>query len=97
MSRELNDDDIAKLRMILSSSAWNDVMKPAMAGRIQVLVAMLVLPLEERGDKPMTDDSIRGGIREIQWCMNKFEQVVQQYDHNQRIDQRDAEMAAASP
>jgi len=95
--RELTEEDIEKLRMLLRSSAWNDVMKPALLGRYQVLAAQLVLDPNERGEKGLDDATIRGGIKQIQWLLTKFDQVVEEFDHNRRVDERDAALAAASP
>ena len=93
--REVTSDDIEKLRNLLRSSAWNDVVLPALEGRKLVKMAQLVLDPDER--KGQKDETIRGGIQELQWVMTRFEQVVREFDHNQRIDDRDAELAKASP
>ena len=92
--RNLEDDDIAKLRMLLGTSAWQEVLKPILMGRLEVLKEMLVLPQSERGEKGSDDSSLRGGIKELRWVLTKPEQIVAQYDHTQRLDERDKEPAS---
>lgn len=95
--RELNEDDIEKLRGLLRSSAWNDVMKPALVGRLQVLMGLLVLDPSARGEKGLSDETIRGSIKQVNWTLSRFEQAVEEFDHNRRLDTRDAELATSSP
>ena len=91
-TRELNSDDIEKLRSLLRTSAWNDIVKAAVQARRDVMVDQLIFP-SRRGDKPLSDDELRGRIAEDDWLMLRFEQAVQEFDHNQRIE----EQVAASP
>ena len=95
--REITEEDIEKLRMLLRSSAWNDVMKPALIARRQVLAGLLVLDMNERGEKALDDSTLRGGIKQLDWILTRFEQSVEEFDHNKRVDERNAQLAAASP
>jgi hypothetical protein len=93
-TRELNSDDIEKLRNLLRSSAWNEVMKPALQARREVMANQLIYPAR-RSEGGANDDELRGRIAEDDWVLTRFEQAVGEFDHNRQLDERDAEAAAS--
>lgn len=85
--RGIEPEDIEKLKHLLMSSGWNDVVKPAILGRkLQAIQELLVEP-EARTTKA-TDSGIREGVKQLDWVMNRFDQVVKEYDLNQLNDER---------
>lgn len=85
--RSITPEDIEKLKLLLRTSAWNDVMKPALLGRKLQLLDMLMKEPEQR-DGAMSDAAIRGGLKQLDWMMSRFDQVVQEYDANLLNDER---------
>jgi FixJ family two-component response regulator len=92
--REITSDDIDKLRMMLRSSAWSEVVVPTWQARKEILTTLLLQQLSERSDKSMTDDVIRGCIKQLDWDLGTFEKTVGIFDHNQRNEERHAELAS---
>ena len=90
----LEEQDVEKLRQLLRSSAWNDVMKAAILGQVHTYRLMLELEPSERGDKPMSDETLRGVIKGLKWVLTRFEQEVQVYDSNRL---REEQLVASSP
>jgi hypothetical protein len=85
----LNEEQIAKIRLMLQSSAWNDVMKPAIATRANAAIKALILtPAERTGEfKDMDDSAIRAQIREAEWLLTAFVNEIAVFDHNRRVDE----------
>jgi hypothetical protein len=85
----LNEEQIAKIRLMLQSSAWNDVMKPAIATRANAAIKALILtPSERTGEfKGMDDSAIRAQIREAEWLLTAFVNEIAVFDHNRRVDE----------
>jgi hypothetical protein len=85
----LNEDQIGKIRGLLQSSAWNDVMKPAIAQRANAAIKALILtPAERSGEyKDMDDAAIRAQIREAEWLLAVFVNEVAVFDHNRRVEE----------
>jgi hypothetical protein len=85
----LNEDQVGKIRGLLQSSAWNDVMKPAIAQRANAAIKALILtPAERSGEyKDMDDAAIRAQIREAEWLLAVFVNEVAVFDHNRRVEE----------
>jgi hypothetical protein len=85
----LNEDQVQKVRLLLQSSAWNDVVKPAIASRANAAIKALILtPAERTGEhKEMDDAAIRAQIREAEWLLTAFVNEVAVFDHNRRMDE----------
>jgi hypothetical protein len=85
----LNETQIAQIRGMLQSSAWNDVMKPVIATRANAAIKALILtPAERTGEyKDMDDSAIRAQIREAEWLLAVFANEVAVFDHNRRLDE----------
>ena len=85
----LNETQIAQIRGMLQSSAWNDVVKPVIATRANAAIKALILtPAERTGEfKEMDDSAIRAQIREAEWLLAVFVNEVAVFDHNRRMDE----------
>ena len=85
----LNEDQVQKVRLLLQSSGWNDVVKPAIAQRANAAIKNLILtPAERTGEfKEMDDSAIRAQIREAEWLLAVFVNEVAVFDHNRRLDE----------
>jgi len=85
----LNEEQVGKVRLLLQSSGWNDVMKPAIATRANAAIKALILtPAERTGEyKEMDDAAIRAQIREAEWLLAVFVNEVSVFDHNRRVDE----------
>ena len=87
----LTSEQVEQVRTILSSSAWNDVMKPVLMNRAHTALKALVLDSAEReGDyKGMEDTAIKARIRECEWMLSAWVNEVAVHDHNRRRDELD--------
>jgi hypothetical protein len=85
----LNEEQVGKIRGLLQSSAWNDVVKPVIATRANAAIKALILtPAERTGEfKEMDDSAIRAQIREAEWLLAVFVNEVAVFDHNRRVDE----------
>ena len=85
----LNEEQVGKIRVLLQSSAWNDVMKPVIATRANAAIKALILtPAERTGEyKDMDDSAIRAQVREAEWLLAVFVNEVAVFDHNRRVDE----------
>lgn len=95
----IDSDQADKLRLALSSSGWNDVIKPVIAARAHEAIKMLCLAPSERSGqfKDLDDSSLRGIIREGEWMLNVWENELKVYDHNRRLDELDRQGATTAP
>ena len=91
----LNDDQIQKVRGMMQSSGWNEVLKPLVLVRGRELSkTALVMPGQRSEPYKSMDDRdamnhIRGRIEEIEWLMSFFENEINVYDYNRRRDELD--------
>ena len=85
----LNEDQVQKVRLLLQSSGWNDVIKPLLALRANTAIKALILsPAERDGEfKSMDDAAIRARVREVEWMLTVFPNEVVVYDQNRRLDE----------
>jgi hypothetical protein len=97
----MNDEQIGKVRILLMSTGWNDVVKPSLALRANSAIKALILsPAEREGEfKDMDDAAIRARIREAEWMLTAFVNEVAVADHNRRMDelQRQADPDGSEP
>lgn len=94
--RKLDAEDIEKLRYLLRSAAWQEVVRPVLLARKAILMQTLLLDREERADKS-DDQKVKGRIQEIDWIVTRFEQAVDEFDHNSAVDERQRQLASVSP
>ena len=87
----LDATQVEKLRVLLATSGWNDVMKPVLLQRAHTALEALVLDFSEReGEfKGMEDQVIRARIREAKWMLSCWANEVLVHDHNRRLDELD--------
>lgn len=87
----LTEEQVDKVRLVLASAGWNDVMKPAYAQRAHEAVKTLVLNKEERAGqfKDLGDDQLRAIIRECEWMLSVWDNEVKVSNHNRTLDELD--------
>lgn len=95
----LNEDQINKIRLLVASSGWNDVMKPAIAKRAhEALKALVLSPAERRGEyQGVQDEDIRARIRECEWMLVVWSNELTAYDQNRRLDELERQQDGANP
>lgn len=91
----LNEEQIQKVRLVLASSGWNDVMKPAIENRGRLALRALALSRSERAvefkgtDMDTDDDILRAMIRDATWMTSVWTNEVSVFEHNRRLDELD--------
>ena len=91
----INDEQAQKLKLVLSTSGWNDVMKPTIENRGRQAVKALTLTRSERAaqlkgtDYDTEDDVLRAMIRDCGWMIELWQRELYAWDHNQRLDELD--------
>lgn len=95
----LDEEQIGKIKLLLASSGWNDVMKPVIAKRAHDAIKALVLnPAERKGEYQGVDDTeIRARIRESEWMLMVWPNEVSVYEHNRRLEEIETQNGAANP
>jgi hypothetical protein len=95
----LNEEQIGKVRFLLMSSGWNEVVKPAVAKRANTAIKALILsPAERSGEfKEMDDSAIRAQIREAEWMLTAFDNEIAVFDHNRRLDELQRQQNPEAP
>lgn len=85
----LNEEQIGKVRQLLSSSAWNDVVRPVIANRAnEALKALRLEPAERKGEYEGVDDvTIRARIREAEFMLGVWTNEISVYEHNRRLEE----------
>lgn len=88
----LNEEQIQKVRLTLSSSGWIDVIVPAVLNRGKQALDALTLSEGERqkagGEFKDTDDMLlRAIIRDCQWVVAAFQNEVKIFDYNKRQEE----------
>ena len=85
----LNEEQIDKLKHLLSSSGWNDVLKPAIAKRGKDAINALCLsPAERKGEYEGVDDAVlRARIQECEWLLAGPVNEVAAFNHNRQLDE----------
>lgn len=82
----LDEQDIGKLRQMLGSSAWRDVMQPRIENRLREKIKTLTLHRAERSGQE-SGTALRGAIEELQWMLLCWQNEVTVFDHNRRVDE----------
>jgi hypothetical protein len=91
----LNEEQIDKIRLVLQSTGWNDVMRPALENRGRGALKALALSRSERaeqfkgGDLDTDDDILRAIIRDCEWMVSVWSNEVSVFDYNRRRDELD--------
>lgn len=93
----LNNEQIQKIRLVLASSGWREVMLPALANRGHQAVKALCLSRSERAvdfkgtDFDTEDEILRAMIRDCSWMSSVWSNEVEVADYNRRRDELDAD------
>ena len=95
----LASEQVDKIRLLLASSGWNDVMKPVIAKRAHDALKALVLhPAERKGEyEGIDDNTIRVKIQECEWMLSAWTNELLVYDHNRRLDELERQQDGANP
>ena len=89
----LNSEQIEKVRGLLQSSGWREVVKPVLDQRaLNIQKIFRLLPSERSEPYKNQDDMtvmnlLRGRLEEIEWFAAAFANEVSVYDMNQRQDE----------
>jgi hypothetical protein len=88
----INEDQYQKLRLTLSTSGWNDVIKPAYEARGRMALKALVLSASERAKAGgefanVEDGDLRAIIRECEWMTAVWQNELNVFEMNRRGDE----------
>jgi hypothetical protein len=88
----ISPEEYDKVKILLASSGWNDVMRPAIAKRGQNAVRALVLHSSERKgeEASVSDDVLRARIQECEWMLAVWSNEVVAFEQNRRLDELDS-------
>lgn len=82
----LDGPDIAKIRLVLTSAGWNDVMRREILKRGNIAVKLLCLSPSERVGKE-SDEMLRATIRECEWMVSVWNNEIIAAEHNARLNE----------
>lgn len=88
----LTEEQAQKVRLVLSTSGWKDVMEPAYKRRsFEALKALALSPSEREKSggefKNMDDASLRAIIRECEWMTFVWQNELNVHEMNRRRDE----------
>jgi hypothetical protein len=85
----LDSEQVDKIRLVLASQGWNDVIQPAIVIRGKEAVKALCKSISERDGsfKGVSDDVLRATIRECEWMLSHWQSEVLAFEHNRRLDE----------
>jgi hypothetical protein len=85
----LEAEEIQKIRLVLSSSGWNDVIYPAIIDRGKGAVKALCKPASERDGpfKGMDDGTLRAMINQCEWMVSHWQNEILAFEHNRRLEE----------
>ena len=91
----LSEEDVLKVKQMMQSSGWREVVIPALRRRGAEWMKESVRLPSERG-KPYTDlddaiagPHIRGRIAELEYLLVSFQNELMVYEHNRSLDELD--------
>ena len=102
----LNDEQVQKVRQVLVTGGWREVMRPAIENRGRQAVRALTLSPTERAaefkgsDFDTEDNVLRAIIRDCTWLAMCWDNEILVHDHNRQADELDRqnqETTAANP
>lgn len=100
----LSEEELQKVRVVLSTSGWNDVMRPKILSRGNSALKALALSRAERAaewkgsDFDTDDDVLRAIIRDCTWMIGVWTNELAVAEHNRRLDELDSQAdGAANP
>jgi hypothetical protein len=85
----LGPDAIEKVKTLLASAGWNEVVKVSLAQYANSAIkALILMPSERVGEfKEMSDGEIRERIRAAEWLLSAFANEVAVAEFNRRLDE----------
>jgi len=85
----LNSEQIDKLKLLLLTSGWNDVILPVIQNRARQALEALRLDPEERAGqwKGKSDQSIRDRLTEIEFLASVWHNEIAVFDANKRQEE----------
>ena len=95
----LNEEQVQKVKLMISGSGWNDVLRPVIAKRAQDAIRSLVIPPEQRSGehKGLSDDALRAKLQEAEWMLVAWDQEVKVFEHNRRLEELERQQDGANP
>lgn len=98
----LGEAEIQKLKLLLSTDGWNQIVKPTLLKRGNLAMKALRLTRSERAvefkgsDYDLEDDALRAMIREVEWMSVVWDNEVSVFDQNRKRDEL-AQSNSANP
>jgi hypothetical protein len=92
----LEEDQIQKIRLVLTSSGWNDVMRPAILNRGNQALRQLCLSPSERPGKE-TDEHLRATIQTCEWMAACWSNEIVLFEGNRLNELQRNGSTAANP
>lgn len=90
----IDQEQADKVRVVLASAGWNDVIRPAIEKRAQEAMKSLRLSVEERMESlpkgntfRKSDDALREMIADCEWLASAFLNELAVHDFNRRLDE----------
>lgn len=87
----LDAESIQKVKHVLASQGWNDVMRPLYGQRARRALDCLAAFASERHDpefKDFSDDQLRAVVKECHWMLAVWENEVRVHDANRRMEEQ---------
>jgi len=93
----LTNDQTDKLQLLLSTTGWNEVMKPALENRVRQAIHSLILPAAQRAEEDRNDETLRARIEELTWMLTQWQKEIDVNRHNRQLEEEAALAAQESP
>jgi hypothetical protein len=95
----LSSEQVEKVRLLMASSGWNDVIKPVIAKRAHdALKALILSPAERSGEyQDTSDDIIRARIKEDEFLLTVWTNEIVAHDQNRMLDEIERQQNGANP
>ena len=82
------EERVAALRQLLSSSGWKDVLQPAIKLQISLLETQWINGVRAKGHESMSDDVLKGRIWSLSWIMGwekRLEEMIKRMDEEAEV------------
>lgn len=95
----LNQDQVEKLKITMSTAGWREVVIPAIAARgNESIKALCLSPSERKGEaQNVQDEDLRARIREAEYVLGAFQNEVKVFDMNRARDELERQEDGANP
>ena len=91
----LNDEQVEKLRSVMSTVGWREIVVPVAENRIREISKLLMLFPSERPEpykslpEHLADHILRSEAKGVEWLIFSLRNEVAAYDFNRRRDELD--------